>query len=44
MITAMTDFALNCGLVRRLARSNFPAEFARPTIEERLVRAFRLGR
>ena len=34
-------FALNAGHARRSSRANFPAEFARPTIEERIVRALR---
>ena len=39
MMNRIAQFALATGNARRSARSNFPVEFARPTIEERVVRA-----
>ena len=44
MIDRIKTFALNAGLARRSARANFADEFARPTIEERIVRALRKRR
>ena len=41
MFNRIKTFALNAGHARRSSRANFPAEFARPTIEERIVRALR---
>jgi len=41
MFATFRQFALDVGTARRSARANFAAEFARPTIEQRILRAFR---
>ena len=40
MLARITDFALAAGNARRSTRATFPAAFARPTIEERILRFF----
>ena len=41
MIDRIKSFALAAGHARRSARANYASEFARPTIEERIVRLLR---
>ena len=41
MIDRIKTFALAAGNAQRSARANYASEFARPTIEERIVRALR---
>ena len=41
MFKRIKTFVLNSGTAQRSARANFPTEFARPTIEERILRAWR---
>ena len=41
MIDRLKTFALAVGTARRSARANYPDEFARPTIEQRILRAWR---
>ncbi|MEM7710638.1 MAG: hypothetical protein AAF264_07800 [Pseudomonadota bacterium] len=44
MFANLKQFAFDVGTARRSARSNFAVEFARPTIEQRILRAVRTVR